>query len=200
MTLSARSRVPRVTGSVLASCAWRPGRRSRRRRRARRPRGAQPRSSRRPSCRSESATSGSPSSCSSSRPRAASTSSVSPTRPTGRPGEVPSRCGRATSSDCGRRSNARPSLREPWNPLSRVPGRAKTPEARSARGACVTPYAATSRCSAAASTSAASRRPPSPEPSSGSTACSGWGIRPMTFPASLTTPATPPRAPFTSSV
>ena len=39
--------------------------------------------------------------------------------------------------------------------------------------------------STAASTSAASSSAPSAEPSSGSTACSGWGIRPMTLPASL---------------
>jgi len=35
-----------------------------------------------------------------------------------------------------------------------------------------------------------------PEPSSGSTACSGCGIRPKTFPRSLTTPAIAPTEPF----
>ena len=42
----------------------------------------------------------------------------------------------------------------------------------------------------AASTSEASTSAPSPEPSSGSTACSGWGMRPMTLPSALRTPAT----------
>src|SRR3954447_19889721 len=40
-----------------------------------------------------------------------------------------------------------------------------------------------------ASTSDARTRPPSADPSSGSTACSGCGISPHTLPASLTTPA-----------
>ena len=60
-------------------------------------------------------------------------------------------------------------------------------------------YASASTCAAAASTSAASRSPPSAEPRSGSTACSGWGISPMTLPASLTIPATCPSEPLTSS-
>ena len=46
--------------------------------------------------------------------------------------------------------------------------------------------------SRAASTSEARSSAPSPEPSSGSTACSGCGISPSTFPASLQTPATSP--------
>ena len=43
--------------------------------------------------------------------RAASVSSASRTRLRDRRGAVPSRCGRAISSDCGRRSSARPSSR-----------------------------------------------------------------------------------------
>ncbi len=44
-----------------------------------------------------------------------------------------------------------------------------------------------------AGTSAAERNSfrPSAEPVSASTACSGWGIRPMTLPAGLETPAMP---------
>ena len=67
--------------------------------------------------------------------------------------------------------------------------------------AAVSPYAAATRWgAAAASTSAASRSPPSAHPRSGSTACSGCGISPITFPASFTTAATFPSEPFTSSV
>ena len=95
---------------------------------------------------------------------------------------VPSRCGRATSSDCGRRSSARPSSRRRL--VSSAAPREPTASARQA--------GASARCAAAASTSAASRSPPSADPSSGSTACSGWGMSPMTLPASLTTPATLP--------
>ena len=54
-------------------------------------------------------------------------------------------------------------------------------------------------CAAAASTRAASRSPPSADPRSGSTACSGCGMSPITLPASFTTPATLPSDPFTSS-
>ena len=48
----------------------------------------------------------------------------------------------------------------------------------------------------AASTSEPRISAPSAEPSSGSTACSGCGIRPKTFPRSLQTPATSATAPF----
>ena len=62
-----------------------------------------------------------------------------------------------------------------------------------------TGVAASAPCRAATSTSAASRSPPSADPSRGSTACSGWGMSPMTLPVSLPTPATFPSEPFTSS-
>ena len=65
-----------------------------------------------------------------------------------------------------------------------------------ARGWAVAPRRAASMRSRAASTSEARISAPSPEPSSGSTACSGWGIRPITLPCSLRTPATSAIAPF----
>src|SRR5439155_6619473 len=49
-------------------------------------------------------------------------------------------------------------------------------------------YTAANARSRAASTSDARINAPSADPSSGSTACSGWGINPITFPRSLTTP------------
>ena len=56
--------------------------------------------------------------------------------------------------------------------------------------------AAVSRRSRAASTSEPSTSAPSVEPSSGSTACSGCGIRPKTFPRSFVTPAMAATEPF----
>ena len=189
MTLLARTRVPRVTNYPVASPAWRlPRRASGNRRRPRRRGAPRPWSRRRP-FRNGWATSASPWWCSSSMRRAGSVSSGSHTRPTGQPGVAPSRCGRATSSDCGRRSSARPFSR-----------RCSVSSAfRGCRAVSRYATASVARNAAAVSTSAASRSPPSPEPSSGSTACSGWGMSPMTFLAWLTTPATLPRAPFTSS-
>ena len=57
------------------------------------------------------------------------------------------------------------------------------------------------QASACARRSASARRPcrivrPSVEPSSSSTACSGCGIRPSTFPSAFVTAATSPREPF----
>ena len=164
------------------------------RRRDPQPHGVQQSSWRRRRCHSASATSAFRWSSSCSRRVAASASSDSRTRPTGPPAEGPSRCGRAISSDCGRRSNARPSSARRWE---RWVARPETATGRP----CGAPQAGTSaRCAAAASTRAASRSPPSADPRRGSTACSGWGISPMTLPVSLTTPATLPSAPFTSSV
>ena len=190
MTISARSRIPRVTVRRLPSTGWRrQPRRALRRPTRPRPRGAPRRSWRRRPCSSESVTSGSRSSCSFSRRRVASASSASRTRLTDPRDAAPSRCGRAISSDCGRRSSARPSSRR--RSVSRAAPR-EPPVGSGQAGA-------SARCAAAASMSAANRSPPSADPSSGSTACSGWGMSPITLPASLTTPATLPRAPFTSS-
>ena len=78
------------------------------RRRRPRPRGARRPSSRRRRFLNTPATSGSRWWCSSSRRLAGSASSASRTRPTARHDAARSRCGRAISSDCGRRSSARP--------------------------------------------------------------------------------------------
>ena len=59
-----------------------------------------------------------------------------------------------------------------------------------------THQAAAATRSRAASTSEASRSPPSAEPSRGSTACSGCGMSPKTFPAALQTPAMSSSAPL----
>jgi hypothetical protein len=190
VTILARSRGPPVSVRPVRSARWR--RQPRRALRSpTRPRlhGAPRRSWRKRRCSSASATSGSRSSCNFSRRRAASASSASRTRRTDPRDAAPSRCGRAISSGCGRRSSARPSSRRRL-----VSSGALREPTAGARQAC-----ARARCAAAASTSAASRSPPSADPSSGSTACSGWGMSPMTLPASLTTPATLPREPFTSS-
>ena len=190
MTILARSRGPHVSIRPVRSARWRrQPRRALRRLRRPRLRGAPRRFWRKPRCSSASARGGSRSSCSFSRRRAASDSSASHTRRTDPRAAVPSRYGRATSSGCGRRSSARPSSRRRL-----VSSAAPREPTASARQAC-----ASARCAAAASTSAASRSPPSADPSSGSTACSGWGMSPMTLPASLTTPATLPKEPFTSS-
>jgi hypothetical protein len=60
-----------------------------------------------------------------------------------------------------------------------------------------TPAAA--RCAAASASSPRSSTAPSVEPSSGSTACSGCGMRPATLPAAFVMPATAATEPFTSS-
>ena len=60
----------------------------------------------------------------------------------------------------------------------------------------VRPQARASSRSRAASTSPARRSAPSAGPRSGSTACSGWGISPITFPSSFTIPATSRTEPF----
>jgi len=122
---------PTRDGSPPTLVRWRlqPRRTLRRRRRLRRL-GARPRCSRRrPSC-SASAIGALQSSSSSSRRPGASASSDSRTRPTGLHAEGPSRCGRAISSGCGRRSSVRPSLRKPWDPLSGMRMPARSPEAR----------------------------------------------------------------------
>ena len=56
--------------------------------------------------------------------------------------------------------------------------------------------AAAARRARAASTSEPRMRQPSVEPSSGSTACSGCGISPITLPSQFVTPATSAREPF----
>ena len=104
-----------------------------------------------------------PSSC--SRPRAGSASSASPTRPTARPAAGPSRSARAISSCSGTGSRTCPSSR------------------RSSAGESARRAAASDN--RAASTSEPRISAPSVEPSSGSTACSGCGIRPNTFPSAL---------------
>jgi hypothetical protein len=134
---------------------------------------------------------------------------------------------RRRSPVCGRRAAPRGAGRRAPHPLRVHDRRVRAPRARDDAGArsraaaggaraCArspgdalplvrtrltqTDVAASAPCRAAASTSAASRSPPSADPSNGSTACSGCGMRPRTLPASLTTPATLPRAPLTSSV
>jgi hypothetical protein len=64
-------------------------------------------------------------------------------------------------------------------------GLAKRPELAEARWG----YRRASARSRAASTSEASRSAPSADPSSGSTACSGWGMSPIMLPRSLQMPA-----------
>ena len=128
MTILARSRSPPVTGAGLGS---RHGSGDGEQTGGRDTLGCGMRWSRRWPSLSGSATSGSPSSSNFSRRVTASASSATRTRLRDPLAGVPSRCGRATSSDCGRRSSARPFCEKPLgcdraharSPHARIPRR-----------------------------------------------------------------------------
>ena len=143
VTISARMRSPRVIIASIRSVRGEHSGRAARARRAanafhrrlRRLHGARPPWSRRYPFPSVHGTSGSRSSCSSSRRAMASAWSGSRTRRRAPRGAGPSRCGRAISSGCGRRSSVRPfsgrcSVSEARDPGRRV-RRDREPEERS---------------------------------------------------------------------